>query len=139
MSYKFTSPGRTDAPGASWQTLTLSLPADTPLAIPPDRWERRDGDGRIVATYTRDELKLAVGLALEQKRAELEARLEQGLEVLAAATGCDDEAKRLIEHWDTLIVEYDRIVGRMEAAIWVRYDECKILLEQEWLRRWRTG
>lgn len=22
---------------------------------------------------------------------------------------------------------------------WVRYDECKILLEQEWLRRWRTG
>jgi len=110
-----TGDASTPAQVPTWEMITLSLPGDTPLGVPDGRWERRDG--RIVATYTRDELKLAVGLALEQKHAELEARLAQGLEVLAAATGCDDdEAKRLIEHWDTLIVEYDRIVGRMEAA-----------------------
>lgn len=65
-----------------WQTITLSLPADTVMPAPAAQWEQRDG--RIVATYTREELTLAVGPALEQKRRDLEARLEWSLEVLAA-------------------------------------------------------
>jgi len=95
------------ARGATWQTITLSLPDDTPLPVPgdPTCWERRNG--RIVATYTRDELRAAVGLALEQKRAGLEARLEHGLAVMEAATGCADaEAGRLLAHWDALDLEY---------------------------------
>ena len=113
MSYKFTSPGRTDAPGTPWQTLTLSLPGDTPLAVPAGRWERRDG--HIVATYDRAELRDAVGLALEQRRHGLEVRLARGLEVLAAATGCEDErAERLLAHWDVLSAEYDRVTAVLE-------------------------
>jgi hypothetical protein len=89
-------PGEADA---TWKTITLSLPGDTPLAVPADpaRWERRNGC--IVATYTREELRLAVGLALEQKRAALEARLERGLEMLAWAAGRDaEEIEGLLAH-----------------------------------------
>ncbi len=73
MNYNFTLPNlETPTPptaqGASWETVTLSLPADTPLAVPndPDRWERTAG-GRILATYTRDELRVAVALALDRQ------------------------------------------------------------------------
>lgn len=114
MTYKFTSPGRTDAPSASWP-ITLSLPGDTSLGVPAGRWERHNG--HIVATYTRAELRDAAGLALAQKRHGLEARLEQGLEVLAAATGCDDvEAERLLAHWSILNAEYARTTARLEEA-----------------------
>ena len=42
---------------------------------------------------------------------QLEARLERGLEVMKAATGCDDsEAARLLAHWDKLNLEYDQAV-----------------------------
>lgn len=100
-------------PSAPWKT-TLSLPGDTPLGVPAGNWERREG--RIVATYTRQELIDAVGLALEQKRAALEGRLERGLAVLADATGCDDEeAERLLAHWDGLNAEYGRVVDRLQA------------------------
>ena len=64
------------AAGVRWDTITLSLPADTTLAVPADpaRWQRQDG--RILATYTPEELTLSVKLALEEKRQELETRLE---------------------------------------------------------------
>ena len=106
------------AQGVTWQSVTLSLPDDTPLPVPddPTRWERRNG--RIIATYTRDELGTAVGLALEQKRAGLEARLERGLEVLAAATGCPDaEAERLLAHWDALDADYGVVIGMIAEVI----------------------
>ncbi len=99
----------------TWEMLTLSLPADTSLGVPDGRWERRDG--RIAATYNRAELRAAVALALEQRRHDLEARLEHGLEVLAAATGCDDaEAERLLAYWDALNAEYDRVMEPMRAV-----------------------
>jgi hypothetical protein len=112
MAYKFTSPrGDTvtlpSREKDAWEAITLSLPGDSPLAVPddPHRWERRDE--RIVATYTREELAVAVGLALERKRGMLEARLERGRQVLQAATGCDDaEAEGLLAHWDALSAEY---------------------------------
>lgn len=98
-----------------WQMITLSLPRDTPLGVPNGQWER--SDGRIIATYTREELTVAVGLALEQRRHELVVRLERGLEVLEAATGCDDaEADRLLVHWDGLNAEYDQVVEAMRAV-----------------------
>ena len=100
-------------PSASWKT-TLSLPGDTPLGVPVGNWER--GDGRIVATYTRQELVDAVGLAMEEKRAVIEARLEQYLTVLAEATGCDDaEAERLLSHWESLNAEYAHVMDRLQA------------------------
>jgi hypothetical protein len=108
-------PGDQDA---AWQTVTLSLPGDTPLAVPADpaRWERRNGC--IVATYTREELRLAVGLALEQKRAELETRLERGLEMLARAAGRDaEEIERLLAHWEALDAEYITVVEKLREVI----------------------
>jgi hypothetical protein len=96
------------------ETITLSLPADTLLGVPAGRWERQ-GD-RVVATYTREELRLAVGLALEGKRVALEVRVARGLEMLRAATGCADaEAERLLAHWDTLNAEYDRVMAGIKA------------------------
>ena len=50
-------------------------------------------------------------LAYLRKRKQLEARLEHGLEVLQAATGCSDsEAERLLSHWDVVNLEYDAAV-----------------------------
>ena len=42
-----------------WQFVTLVLPADTPLGVPAGRW-RRLATGKIEATYTPDELALAI-------------------------------------------------------------------------------
>jgi len=112
MTYTFTPPRGDQKP--TWGTITLSLPADTPLATPgdPDRWEQHGG--RIIATYTREELKLAVGLALGQKRAALEARLERGLAVMETATGCTGaEIEKLLQHWEALNEEYDRMLTRI--------------------------
>lgn len=102
----------------AWRTVTLSLPGDTPLAVPADpaRWERRNGC--IVATYTREELRLAVGLALEQKRAALEVRLARGLEMLARAAGDDaEEIERLLAHWEALDAEYIIVVEKLREVI----------------------
>lgn len=102
------------AKDAAEETITLSLPADTSLGVPAGRWERRGGF--VVATYTREELRLAVGLALEGKRVALEVRMACGLEMLRAATGCADaEAERLLAHWDTLNAEYDRVTAGIKA------------------------
>jgi hypothetical protein len=101
----------------TWQTVTLSLPGDTSLAVPADpaRWERRDGC--IVATYTREELRLAVGLALEQERAALEARLERGLEMLAQAAGRDaEEIEQMLAHWEALDAEYSAVVEKLREV-----------------------
>jgi hypothetical protein len=109
MKYFFTPPQST-----FWETITLSLPGNTAMAVPadPERWEQRSG--RVVATYTRGELEQAVRLALEQKRVALRARMERGLEVLEAATGCDDgEAERLLEHWGKLDAEHDHVVAAL--------------------------
>lgn len=98
-------------------TITLSLPADTSLGVSndPTRWERRNG--HIVAAYTREELAVAVGLALAKKREVLEARLARGLEVMRAATGRDDtEAERLLAHWDALNAEYAETVVTLAAV-----------------------
>ena len=100
---------------ATWDTVTLSLPGNTPLAVPadPERWER-DADGCIIATYTRDELKTAVALVLEQRRHRLEQRLERGLAMMREATGCDDaEVERLLAPWLKLNAEYDYIMQRI--------------------------
>ena len=96
---------------APWHAITLSLPADTPTPVPVGRWERQ-GD-RIVATYTRQELALAVVLALQHVRHDLEARLERGLDLLSAATGDDVEAHRLLAHWDALNAGYDHLMARI--------------------------
>lgn len=40
-------------------TITLSLPIDTPLPVPASRW-RRCRSGRIEATYTLEELAWAL-------------------------------------------------------------------------------
>jgi hypothetical protein len=117
MKYTFTPPGETGDPCTIWRTISLSLPADTHLATPgdPDRWEQQDG--RIIATYTPEELGLAVGLALEQKRAALEVRLERGLAVMEAATGCTDaRAERLLRHWQALNDEYSRVLARIQEV-----------------------
>ena len=106
MAYNFTSP--TEQPGRTWKTITLSLPPDSSLAAPKGQWERRNG--HIVATYTREELKLAVGVVFWQQRAELEARLQRGLEMLATA-GDSAEADPLLAHWDALNAAYDRAVA----------------------------
>lgn len=45
-----------------WAGVTLELPADTPLAVIGGKW-RRLGSGRILATYTREELALVIQLA----------------------------------------------------------------------------
>jgi hypothetical protein len=106
MTYKFTSPA--EQLGRTWKTIALSLPPDSPLAVPKGQWERRNG--HIVATYTREELKLAVGMALWQQRAELETRLRRGLERLATASD-SAEADQLLAHWDALNAAYDRVVA----------------------------
>ena len=102
----------------TWQTITLSLPADTALAVPADprRWQRRDG--LIIATYTREELTWAILLALEQKLRDLEARLEWKLETLAAATGCDAaEADQLLADWDALNAAYTATLTALAAVL----------------------
>jgi hypothetical protein len=118
MTYSFTPPeGRACGWRPICETVALSLPADTPLAVPSDpaRWERRNG--RIVASYTWEELRVAVGLALEQKREALETRLERGLDLMRAAAGCDDaEAERLLEHWDSLVRQYGDLLSRIEQV-----------------------
>ncbi len=108
---------QTKTPGATWDTITLSLPADTTLAVPADsaRWERQDA--RILATYTPEELTLSVKLALEEKRRHLQTRLERELDVLAAATGCDDtQADQLLAYWDALNAEYTAAVTALAAV-----------------------
>lgn len=103
------------AQDAPWDTIALSLPAGTPMPVPAGRWQRHDGC--ILATYTPAELDLAVELALEWKLADLEARLEYYLDVLAAATGCDDaQADRLLAHWDALDAEYTATVTALSAV-----------------------
>ena len=100
------------APAPLWQTITLSLPADTKIAVPTGRWEQRDG--RIVATYTREELTWAVALALGERQRRLEARLEALLAEMEAATGCDDaEAERLLARWDAVEAEL------LETEMWM--------------------
>lgn len=54
----------------------------------------------------------AEALVYLRKREQVEARLEHGLEVLEAATGCDDaEAEVLLGHWGRLNAEYDAVVA----------------------------
>ena len=78
-------------------------------------WQRQDG--RFLATYTPAELGLAIELALEWKLADLEACLEYHLEVLAAATGCDDaQAERLLAYWQALDAEYTATVTALAAV-----------------------
>ena len=85
------------------------------MPVPAGQWQRQDG--RILATYTPAELDLAVELALEWKLADLEARLEYHLEVLAAATGCDDaQAERLLAYWQALDAEYTATVTALAAV-----------------------
>jgi hypothetical protein len=117
MIYTFTPPAGNSAQDATWETITLSLPADTPLAVPADpaRWERRNG--RIIVSYTQEELRAAVGLALDQQRRGLEARLERGLEMMRAAAGGDDaQAERLSSHWNRLMDRYADLVGKIERV-----------------------
>jgi len=58
-----------------------------------------------------------VKLALEEKRQELETRLEWMSEMLAASTGCDDaEAERLLARWDALNAEYTAAVTALAAV-----------------------
>jgi len=103
------------AQDATWETITLSLPPDTTLPVPADRWRRQDG--RIVATYTPDALGLAVKLALAWELADLEARMEWGLETLASATGCDDtQAERLLARWHALEATYTATVTALAAV-----------------------
>lgn len=95
--------------------ITLSLPADTTMPVPAGHWQRQDG--RILATYTPEELTLSVKLALEEKRRHLQTRLERELDVLAASTGCDDaEAERLLARWDALNAEYTATVTALAAV-----------------------
>ena len=100
-------------------TVTLSLPADTSLGVPedPERWKRRNG--RIVATYTRDELTWAVILALRVQKAKLEDQLECGLNILERATGCvdDAEAERLRAHWDAVSVQYHHLSAQLAEVM----------------------
>ncbi len=112
------------------KAITLSLPGDTSMAAPgdPDRWERRDG--RIVASYTREELTLAVWLALDQKREWLEDRLTRGMAVLQAATGQgEDEAERLLAHWDALTVEYGATLAALATLTSVHMSRQSLVSE----------
>ena len=87
MMYEFTPPpakahgppALEDKQSAAWGTVTLSLPGDTRMGLPPKHWERR-GD-RIIATYTSEELTLA--LALHRVRHGVEIRPERDLVILA--------------------------------------------------------
>jgi hypothetical protein len=95
--------------------ITLSLPPDTAMPVPAGQWQRQDG--RILATYTPAQLDLAMELALEWKLADLEARLEYYLDVLAAATGCDGaQAERLLAYWQALDAEYTATVTALAAV-----------------------
>ncbi len=49
-------------PLLTWQTVTLDLPADTPLALPQGKWQRL-GEETIRATFTCEELEIALRLA----------------------------------------------------------------------------
>jgi hypothetical protein len=52
---------------------------------------------------------------LEQRRQELEERMEKGLAVMEQRTGCEDwEAERLLGRWDELNKEYDRVMEQLE-------------------------
>jgi len=100
---------QTRAQDAPWDTITLSLPSDTAMPVPAGQLQHHDG--RILATYTPDELDLAVELALEWELADLETRLEWWLHILAASTGCDDaQAERLLARWDALNTTYTATV-----------------------------
>ncbi len=62
-------------------------------------------------------LALSVTLALQQISANLEARLNYYLDVLAASTGCDDaEAERLLARWDALNAEYAATITALAAV-----------------------
>jgi hypothetical protein len=91
-----------------WEEITLSLPGDTPLAVPADeaRWERRNG--RIVATYERHELAWAVVQELNRRLSELEGRLRRGRDVITEAE--ESEIGELREHWDALADDYARFM-----------------------------
>ena len=108
--------GNATAYGATWDTITLSLPPDTTMPVPAGQWQRQDG--RILATYTPEELTLSVQLALEEKRHHLQTRLERELDVLAASTGCDDaEADQLLAYWETLNAEYAATITALAPVI----------------------
>jgi hypothetical protein len=116
--YDFTPPPTDDgrrwsADAAESELITLSLPGDTALGVPADRdrWQRRED--RIIAAYTRQELAWALALAFELKLAGLEDRLEHGLGVLAAHTGCAEaKARQLMQHWRALHADYARFSKR---------------------------
>jgi len=85
------------------------------MPVPAARWQRHEG--RILATYTRQELTLSITLALEQMSAGLEARLEWWLDILAASTGCDDaQSDQLLARWDALNAEYTATVTALAAV-----------------------
>jgi hypothetical protein len=44
----------------AWSEVTLDLPSDTPLALPEGKW-KHSGNGTIRATFTREELEIALG------------------------------------------------------------------------------
>jgi len=95
--------------------ITLSLPPDTTMPVPAGRWQRHDG--RILATYTRQELTLSITFALEQISADLETRLEWWLDILAASTGCDQaQADQLLARWDALNTEHTATVTALAAV-----------------------
>jgi len=120
--YDFTPPPTDDgrrltADAKERELITLSLPGDTTLAVPADRdrWQRRED--RIIAAYTRQELAWALALAFEIELDNLEDRLEHGLGVLAAHTGCAEaEAQRLMQHWRALHDDYARF-SSLQAII----------------------
>jgi hypothetical protein len=104
------------AQGTTWKTITLSLPSDTAMPVPAGQWQRQDG--RILATYTPEELTLSVQLALEEKRHHLQTRLERELDVLAASTGCDNtQADQLLACWDALNAEYAATITALAPVI----------------------
>lgn len=53
-------------PAPPWKEVTFDLPGDTPLALPGGKWQRLD-NGAIRASFTPEELEIALDLAAYQK------------------------------------------------------------------------
>jgi hypothetical protein len=96
---------------------SLIWPEDQPhLTCIVGQYERLS-DGRILATYE-SQAQLAETLAtmLASERAELEDRLERGLEMIEECDG-GKKLARLLERWRELIDQHQRVLGWGRAVM----------------------
>ena len=107
MTYKFISP--IEQMSRQCKTIPLSSSSDAPLLHSKGQCGRQNG------RVTRAPDELNEDAMLWQERLRLEARLQRGLEMLAAVTD-SAEADHLLAHWNVLNAAYDRMMAKIRDS-----------------------